>query len=85
MQVHVDQRIGLLRCLELIRIYAAAHDGGLPDRLGDAALPIPIDPVIGKPFDYRRDGNKASLHGAAPIGMEHDDRFSRVFSISIQK
>ncbi len=45
----------VLRLLEALRIYAAAHEGRLPDTLGDVTeVPVPIDPFTGKPFEYRR-------------------------------
>lgn len=52
----------MLRLLEALRLYAAQHDARLPDRLDDVTeVPIPIDPVTGRPFEYRRDGAKARL------------------------
>ncbi len=51
-----------LRILEALRIYAAAHDGELPDRLEDITeAPIPRNPFDDKPFDYHRDGDRAVL------------------------
>ena len=59
-----DRRIAVLRVIEAIRIYGAAHDGNLPERLEDVSeVPIPEDPVTGLPFEYVRDGNKAILSG----------------------
>lgn len=51
-----------LRIFEALRIYAASHDGKLPERLSDITeVPIPRNPFDDKPFDYRRDGNRAML------------------------
>lgn len=59
-----DRRIAVLRVIEAIRIYGAAHDGNLPERLEDVSeVPIPEDPVTGLPFEYVRDGYKAVLSG----------------------
>ena len=54
--------IARLRVLEALRIYAAAHDGKLPDQLGDIhEVPVPVNPFDDQPFTYRRDGNHALL------------------------
>ena len=62
-QARLDQRIALLRCVEALRLHAAAHDGKLPDKLADVAAPLPVDPITGKPFTCITEGNKATLHG----------------------
>lgn len=65
----LDQRHAALRIVEAVRLYAASHDGQLPVRL-DAIrdVPIPIDPVSGKSFQYQRTGNTALLTGPALPG-----------------
>jgi hypothetical protein len=51
-----------MRIFEALRLYAAAHDGRWPDRLTDITeVPIPLNPIDGKPFVYKREGNKAIL------------------------
>jgi hypothetical protein len=60
-----DRRIAILRMFEALRIYAAAHDGSLPLSLSDITeVPLPVDPVTNKLFEYHRDGNKATVRGA---------------------
>jgi hypothetical protein len=52
----------MLRIFEAMRLYAATHDGQWPDRLADITeVPIPTNPIDGKPFVYKREGNKAIL------------------------
>jgi hypothetical protein len=63
-QARLDQRIGLLRCVEALRMYAAEHDGKLPAKLDDIPLPLPVDPATGKPFTYKVEGKTAHLQGA---------------------
>lgn len=59
-----DRQIAVLRVIEALRIYGASHDAKLPDQLSDISeVPIPDDPVTAKPFQYRRDGDKAFLQG----------------------
>jgi hypothetical protein len=66
----LDRHIAALRCVEGIRLYAAAHDGKLPAALDQITeVPIPGDPMTGKSFEYRANGNKAHLSAAAPPGM----------------
>src|SRR5262249_35611813 len=50
-----DRQIALLLAIEAIRLYAAAHDGQLPETLDQVTeVPLPEDPATGKPFLYRR-------------------------------
>jgi hypothetical protein len=66
---HTQQHIDLLRCIEALRHHAARHDGRLPERLEQITeVPLPIDPVSGKPFSYKLDGNTATLEGAIAVG-----------------
>ena len=68
-EVQLDRHIAILRCVGAVRLYAAAHDGALPDALSDVAeVPIPIDPVTGEQFSYAVVGGKAVLYGAPPPG-----------------
>ena len=51
-----------LQIFEALRIYAAAYDGKLPERLEDVAeVPVPRNPFDDQPFKYHRDGNRAVL------------------------
>ena len=50
----VDRQLDVAQTIEAIRLYAAGHQGSLPPSL-DAITeaPVPIDPVTGKPFNYK--------------------------------
>jgi hypothetical protein len=51
-QARVERNLSALRIIEALRMYAAAHDGKLPDNLDDVTeAPIPSDPGTGKPFE----------------------------------
>jgi hypothetical protein len=68
-QARLERKIAALRCIEAIRLHAAAHDGNLPATLGDITeVPVPLDPVTGKAFDYKLEGAKATLSAPAPAG-----------------
>jgi hypothetical protein len=61
-EIRCEWTFAMLRIFEAMRLYAAAHDGQWPDRLSDISdVPIPANPVDGKPFVYQRQGNKAIL------------------------
>ena len=64
-----DRRIAALSILEAMRMYAAGHDGRMPEMLGEITeVPIPLDPICGSPFFYHRDGDRAVLESpAAPF------------------
>jgi len=65
----IDRKIAALRCIEAIRLYAAGHDGKLPGALSEIReVPIPIDPVTGKEFEYRVEEGKAVLAAPPPPG-----------------
>jgi hypothetical protein len=63
-QRRLEQRVALLRCVEALRLYAAAHDGRLPAALAGVGVPLPVDPLTGKPFAYELDGATARLRAA---------------------
>lgn len=68
-QARLERQLAALRVVEALRLHAAAHDGQLPAALRDVTeVPIPIDPVTGKDFEYRRDGAAASLTAPPPPG-----------------
>jgi hypothetical protein len=70
-QTRLERKIAALRCVEALRLYAAAHDGKLPAALSDITeVPVPLDPVTGRPFNYKVDGDKATLSAPPPAGEQ---------------
>jgi hypothetical protein len=59
----LEQRLDMLRIAEAVRLEAAKNGGKLPARLSDLSVPVPIDPVSGKAFEYKVDGITAILAG----------------------
>jgi len=61
-----------LETCEALRIYAAAHNGQLPDHLSDIReVPVPVNPYDDKPLEYHRDGNHAVLQAErGPINKQ---------------
>lgn len=83
--MRLDQRIALLRHVEALRLYAADHGGALPAKLSDVAVPLPDDPVTGKPFLYELAGTTAHLRGSPPLGQQNDAAFNIHYEVTIQK
>jgi hypothetical protein len=76
----LDRKIAALRIIEALRLYAAAHDGQLPEKLADITeVPVPLDPGTGKPFEYQRDKDAGTLiapslkaeYTTAPTGQRY--------------
>ncbi len=63
----MQRRLAALRCVEAIRLFAATYDGKLPKSLNEIKqVPIPINPVTGKSFGYRVEGDTAVLQADGP-------------------
>jgi hypothetical protein len=84
-QVRLQQRIGLLRSVEALRMYAAEHEGRLPARLEDVPVPVPVDPVTGRPFLYSLEGATATLRGSAPTSMETNAAYNVRYEVTIAR
>jgi hypothetical protein len=66
-EVRLPRRLAILQAIEALRMYAGAHDGALPEKLSEVkVVPVPNDPGTGKPFDYQRDRNTATLISRIP-------------------
>jgi len=69
-QARSDRSFCLARIIEALRLYAANHDGRLPERLADVTeVPIPDDPLTGGDFSYRLSGETAVLETPLPQGL----------------
>jgi hypothetical protein len=84
-QVRLDRRLAALRCVEAIRLYAAAHDGRLPGALIEMKeVPIPRDPATGKDFDYGTTGDAATLSAPLIAGAPPGPQNMLSYSISVK-
>jgi hypothetical protein len=83
-QTRLEQRIALLRHVEALRLYAAEHDGKLPQTLAEIAVPLPDDPVTGKPFQYKLEGTTAHVRGTPPKGQEKNAGFNVHYEITVR-
>jgi hypothetical protein len=84
-RARLDQRIGLLRQVEALRLHAAEHDGKLPAKLSEISVPLPDDPVTGKPFRYDVKGTTAHLRGSPFPGAENDPFFNVHYELTLRK
>jgi hypothetical protein len=69
-QGRLDRRVAITRAVEAVRLYAAAHNGELPADLASAGVPVPDDPLTGKPFGYRRNGSTYEVTAPTPPGED---------------
>ncbi len=81
-----DRRIAILRCVEALRLYAADHDGKFPASLDDVKdVPIPDDPVTGKPFDYHVAGDHAYLSSTPFPGQPLNNATTPTYELIFQR
>jgi hypothetical protein len=72
-QIRTERRLASLRAVQAVCLHAAKNDGKLPAKLADVtAVPVPVDPAIGKPFEYSVDGNHFAIAAHAPSGSSAD-------------
>jgi hypothetical protein len=63
----LDRRVAALRTVEAVRLYAAANEGQMPPSLDAITIvPIPLDPLTGKAFEYVQHGHTATLVREGP-------------------
>jgi hypothetical protein len=84
-QGQLEQQIALLRHVEALRLHAAGHDGRLPAALSDISLPLPVDPVTGKPFVYGVEGTTAHLRGSSLRGKERQPGCGVHYEVTLLK
>lgn len=84
-QGRLDQRIALLRHVEAVRLYAAAHDGKLPEKLADCGVPLPDDPYTNKPFRYEASGDSFHLRGGPLKGDEKSPYMNVHYHVTVRK
>ncbi len=85
-EARCERQIALLRTIEALRLYAAAHDGRLPEKLTDITeVPIPIDPFTGKPIECKIDGQLAVLEVFHTPDAFHSKTPDRRIEIRIAK
>lgn len=70
LRARLERDLAILRCVEAIRMYGAAHNGQLPPSLDDITeVPVPLDPFYGHAFTYELRDGMAILESPAPPGQ----------------
>jgi hypothetical protein len=73
-KARLERRPAILQVVEALRLHAVGA-GKLPDRLEDIhEVPIPVDPVTGRSFEYALEPNRAVLYAPPPPGEAVNDR-----------
>lgn len=84
-KVRVQQIVALLTVAEGVRAHAAGTGGKLPAALDAVKLPLPVDPVTGKPFGYELKDGTATIRGTPAPGREKEPSFNRVYEVTVRK
>jgi hypothetical protein len=80
----LERHLAALRVVEALRMYAAAHDGRLPEKLSDITeVPVPENAGTGQPFEYHLDGDTGILVSQVP--GETDSMQGIRYRISVRK
>jgi hypothetical protein len=80
-----QQQVAMLCVAEGVRAHAADNGGKLPAALDAVKLPLPVDPVTGKPFRYELKGGTATIRGTPPPGREKEPGYNRVYEVTVRK
>lgn len=85
-QARLERQLAALRVVEALRLHAAAHNGQLPTSLRDVTeVPIPLDPITGKDFEYRRDAATASLTAPPSPGYPDVPPHRLLYEITLKR
>lgn len=85
-KTRTQQWTALLMVAEGVRAHAAANGGKLPAALADAKLPLPVDPVTGKPFVYALKDGKSVITATPPADqLNKSPSFNREFVVTVRR
>jgi hypothetical protein len=84
-QEKLGQQIAVLRIVEAVRLSTAEHAGKLPESLSDFSVPVPADPLTGKPFVYAVEGATAHIRSDAPSGEDKSFRDAVHYVVTLEK
>jgi hypothetical protein len=82
---YIERPLAMLRCVEALRLHLAEH-GQWPETLEDLRpLPLSPDPITGKSFLYRREGDRAILEAEAPPGETPSEYNAVRYELTLRK
>ena len=67
------------------RLHAAENSGTLPAALSEISVPLPSDPVTGKPFVYTVERATAHLRGRSHRGATDDPESGIHYQVVLRK
>jgi hypothetical protein len=68
-QARLERHLAALRAIEAVRLFAAGHDGRLPEKLSEVTeAPVPEDAGSGQPFAYQLEGDTGTLSSVQLAG-----------------
>jgi hypothetical protein len=80
-----ERRLDAIQCIEAIRMYAAIH-GKLPVRLEDITeAPVSLDVATGKPFEYRVEGDRATISAPPPPGAVNHPAYTINYELKLTR
>jgi hypothetical protein len=82
-----ERKIAVLRTVEALRMHAAAHGGRFPAALSEVMeVPVPLDPVTGKPFEYELAAEgRAILTAPPPQGQRASLNNAMRYELTLKK
>jgi hypothetical protein len=76
-----DRSLDMMRIVEGVRA-CAAEKGKLPQNLAEVPLPMPLDVMTGKPFEYVHEDQEVQIVSPSP---EKDPRGGQVIVLKLKK
>lgn len=81
----VERKVAALRTLEAVRMHAALHRGAPPASLADVTVvPIPDDPITGRPFGYAPRDAGFTLTAPPPAGESPNPSNTLNYDVTIR-
>jgi hypothetical protein len=69
--VRIRRQVAAVRAVEAVRAHLAASGGKLPASWDEVTVvPVPDDPLTGKPFAYALKDGKATITAPPPVGED---------------
>ncbi len=84
-KARTQQQLALIMVAEGVRGYAAENGNKPPASLDAVKLPLPVDPITGKPFLYEMKGDVAVIRATPPADQKDVAVYNRVYEITIRK
>jgi hypothetical protein len=85
-RARLDRRVAALRCLEAVRLHAASHGGKWPASLEEIKqVPVPVDPITGKSFVYRLEGERALLEAPPIPRLPNNAGYALSFELTLKR